>query len=116
MTRPLADPSYFARAFIEAGGIAPPPQAFPRMVHVDSTAIEEAAYDPAQRHLTIRFIHGGRYTYLDVPPRVARADRGAVARALFPRSHPRPLHLSPLIGRAPRRRKSAGNRILGSAG
>jgi len=42
------------------------------MVHVSSTAIEEVAYDAAQRHLTIRFVHGGRYTYLDVPPRVAR--------------------------------------------
>lgn len=42
------------------------------MVHVSSTAIEEVAYDPAQRHLTIRFVHGGRYTYLDVPPHVAR--------------------------------------------
>ena len=40
------------------------------MVQVDSTAIDEVAYDAAARRLTIRFVHGGRYTYLDVPPRV----------------------------------------------
>jgi len=43
-----------------------------RMVHVTSSAIDDVAYDAPARALTIRFHHGGLYTYLDVPPRVAR--------------------------------------------
>jgi hypothetical protein len=41
------------------------------MVRVTSSAIADVAYDEAARRLTIRFRHGGRYVYLDVPPRIA---------------------------------------------
>lgn len=57
------------------------------MVQVDSTAIEEVAYDPAQRHLTIRFVHGGRYTYLDVPAGVARGLLAAPSHGRYFHDH-----------------------------
>ena len=63
------------------------PKRFPRMIHVASTAIEEVAYDAAQRHLTIRFIHGGRYTYLDVPARVARGLLAAASHGRYFHDH-----------------------------
>ena len=57
------------------------------MVHVDSTAIDEVAYDAASRHLKIRFVHGGRYTYLNVPPRVARGLLAAPSHGRYFHDH-----------------------------
>jgi hypothetical protein len=44
---------------------------FPRMVHVSSSVMNEVEYDPSRRRLAVRFNHGGWYTYLGVPARVA---------------------------------------------
>lgn len=57
------------------------------MVQVDSTAIDEVAYDEAARRLTIRFVHGGRYTYLDVPARVARGLLAAPSHGRYFHDH-----------------------------
>lgn len=57
------------------------------MVQVDSSAIDEVAYDEAARRLTIRFVHGGRYTYLDVPPRVARGLLAAPSHGRYFHDH-----------------------------
>jgi len=57
------------------------------MVHVSSSAITDVAYDPARRHLTIRFRHGGRYTYLDVPPRIARGMLAAPSHGRYFHDH-----------------------------
>ena len=57
------------------------------MVHVSSSAITDVAYDAAQRHLTIRFRHGGRYTYLDVPARVARGLIAAPSHGRYFHDH-----------------------------
>ena len=43
------------------------------MVRVASSALREVEYDPVRRCLSIRFAHGGWYSYSGVPPRVARA-------------------------------------------
>lgn len=57
------------------------------MVQVDSSAIDEVAYDEAARRLTIRFVHGGRYTYLEVPPRVARGLLAAPSHGRYFHDH-----------------------------
>ena len=44
---------------------------YPGMVRVSSSAMNRVEYDPARRRLAIRFSHGGWYTYLGVPARVA---------------------------------------------
>ena len=57
------------------------------MVHVSSTAIADVAYDAASHRLTIRFAHGGRYTYLDVPPAVARGLLAAPSHGRYFHDH-----------------------------
>jgi hypothetical protein len=57
------------------------------MIQVDSTAIDEVAYDAASRDLTICFVHGGCYTYLDVPARVARGLLAAPSHGRYFHDH-----------------------------
>ena len=41
------------------------------MVQVSSSVMNEIEYDAARRRLAVRFNHGGWYTYLGVPARIA---------------------------------------------
>jgi hypothetical protein len=48
-----------------------------------STSIAEARYDPASQVLFIRFVGGGMYAYLDVPPQTFEAYRAASSKGRF---------------------------------
>jgi len=48
-----------------------------------STVIRGFAYAPESRTLTVTFVTGRRYAYLEVPEEVALAFRGAFAKGRF---------------------------------
>lgn len=57
------------------------------MVNVSSSVMDDVAYDAARQRLTIRFRHGGRYTYLGVPPRVAEGLLAAPSLGRYFHAH-----------------------------
>jgi hypothetical protein len=48
-----------------------------------STSIDRADYDPAEQILRIRYVGGGTYDYLDVPPQTFEAYRAAFSKGRF---------------------------------
>jgi hypothetical protein len=57
------------------------------MVHVESQAIEEIVYDPKQSAMFVRFVHGGWYTYSNVPAEVCKAFMSAESHGRFFHDH-----------------------------
>lgn len=55
-----------------------------------STVIRRFDYDLQQRELTVLFVTGRRYRYLDVPPEVAEAFASAFSKGRFFNSRVRP--------------------------
>lgn len=53
------------------------------MVQVNSSAMNQVEYDAARRRLSIRFTHGGWYTYLGVPGRIAAGLVAAPSRGRY---------------------------------
>ena len=48
-----------------------------------STVIRRFDYAPDRRELTVEFVTGRRYVYLDVPPSEATAMRSAFAKGIY---------------------------------
>ena len=48
-----------------------------------STVIRRFDYAPDRRELTVEFVTGRRYVYLDVPPSEASAMRSAFAKGIY---------------------------------
>ena len=54
-----------------------------------STVIRRFAYDPASATLTVTFVTGRRYAYLEVPEAVAQAMRAAFSKGRYFNAHVR---------------------------
>jgi hypothetical protein len=52
-----------------------------------STVIRRFDYAPDRRELTVEFVTGRRYVYLDVPEDEARSMRGAFAKGRYFNAH-----------------------------
>ena len=52
-----------------------------------STVIRRFDYSPERRELTVEFVTGRRYVYLDVPEDEARSMRGAFAKGRYFNAH-----------------------------
>jgi hypothetical protein len=52
-----------------------------------STVIRRFDYSPQRRELTVEFVTGRRYVYLDVPEEEARAMRAAFAKGRYFNAH-----------------------------
>jgi len=48
-----------------------------------STVIRRFVYDEMEQNLWVEFITGRKYVYLDVPPEVADAFRGAFSKGVY---------------------------------
>jgi hypothetical protein len=54
-----------------------------RSSRMPSTVIRRFDYAPDRRELTVEFVTGRRYVYLDVPPAEATAMRSAFAKGIY---------------------------------
>jgi hypothetical protein len=57
------------------------------MVQVESEAIEEIGYDAGRSILFVRFAHGGRYRYFEVPHEVCEAFVSADSHGRYFHEH-----------------------------